>query len=168
MTIHHDRPIPHRLGRHAAAVLGALTLVATSCGGDDVDDVADDAGDALDDAGDAAGDAFDDATGAVADAIDEVGEDTVEVAARNLASTHAIDEFGAAGYPIDGDLTCTADATDDLTAVDISCSGATEDGGVASMTGTTTELPGASVTEMEGDFVGFVDTEEVFRTDSLG
>lgn len=146
------------------ALLAAVTLVAGACADDDVDDVTDDVDGALEDIEEG----VEDVTGEVADAIEEVGEDTVELAARNLASTHAADEFADAGHPIDGGLTCTADATDDLTAVDIECTGATEDGGVASMTGTTTELPGESVTELEGDFVGFVDTEEIFRTDALG
>ena len=42
------------------------------------------------------------------------------------------------------------------------------DGAVAEMTGTTSELPGASITELDGDFVGTVDGAEVFRTERLG
>lgn len=161
-------PTTRRFRRGVGAVAGALALVTalSACGGDD--DVTDDVDGAVDDAVTDIEEGVDDVTGAVADAIDEVGEDTVELAARNLASTHGADEFADAGYPIDGGLTCEADATDDLTAVEIDCAGATADGGVASMTGTTTELPGESLTELEGDFVGFVDTEEIFRTDALG
>lgn len=164
------------------ALLAATTLAVTmtACGGDDsADDIDDDIEDATDDAADdideAADDVvddveagIDDATGAIADAIDEVGEDAVELTARNLASANAAEEFADAGYPIEGELSCTADASDDLTAVEIECAGETEDGGVASMTGSTTELPGESVTELEGDFVGFVDNEEIFRTDAIG
>ncbi len=109
-----------------------------------------------------------DVGGEVADAIEEFGQDTVELAARNFASNQGADEFADAGYPIDGNLECTADATDDLTAVEINCGGATEDGLVVALTGTTTELPGASLTELEGDFVGIVGGNEVFRTDALG
>ena len=36
------------------------------------------------------------------------------------------------------------------------------------MTGTTDELPGASVTELEGAFTGTVDGTEAFSTDTLG
>lgn len=174
---------------HITALLAATTLAVTvsACADDtsddavddiDVDieeDVEDDINEAADDleqevdtAVDDVEDAVDDAAGAVADAIDEVGEDAVELAARNLATVNAAEEFADAGYPIEGELSCTADATDDLTAVELDCSGETEDGGVASVTGSTTELPGESVTELEGDFVGFVDSEEVFRTDALG
>lgn len=181
-------PQRHTTSNRLRAVL-AVTVAAvsaTACGGDDtdttdvdtdVDAAADDATDAIDDddlgadIDDAIDDveaAVEDATGAVADAIEELGEDTVELAARNLASTNAEEEFSDAGYPIDGGLTCTADATDDLTAVELDCTGTTADGAAASMIGTTTELPGGSVTELEGEFVGFVDDAEVFRTDALG
>lgn len=165
----HSTRRTHRLlsrrgpARRAGAAFGAVALVLAACGGDD-DAVDDDVDGVVDDIEEG----VDDVTGAVADAIDEVGEDTVELTARNLASTNAEEEFASVGHPIDGGLACEADATDDLTAVELSCDGVTEDGGVASMTGTTTELPGASVTELEGDFVGFVDNEEVFRTDALG
>lgn len=167
MSSHQATPASTRRRRTGAAV-GALALVATLAACDGDDDVTDDVDDAIDDAVTDIEEGVDDVSGAVGDAIDEVGEDTVELAARNLASTHGADEFADAGHPIDGGLTCEADATDDLTAVELECAGVTEDGGVASMTGTTTELPGESITELEGDFVGFVDTEEIFRTDALG
>lgn len=154
--------------RRAGAVLGATALVFALGACDDDDDVIDDAGDDIDELGDDIEQGLEDAGGAVVDVIDEIGEDSAELAARNLASTHGADEFSDAGYPLDGDLTCEADATDDLTAIEIDCAGATEDGDVVSMTGTTTELPGASLTELEGDFVGFVDTEEVFRSVAIG
>lgn len=104
----------------------------------------------------------------VADVADEVTEDAVELAARNFASTQTAQEFEAAGHPIDGDLTCEADATADLTAVDISCTGTTVDGGDASLTGATSELPGVSFDALEGAFVGTVDGNEVFAVDRLG
>lgn len=167
MTTQHSTRTPRPF--RAGTLLGATAMVVAlgACGGDD-DVTDDDVDDAVEGAVEDIEEGVEDVTGAIGDAIEEVGEDTVELAARNLASTHAADEFADAGYPIDGGLSCTADATDDLTAVDLECTGATEDGGVASMTGTTTELPGESLTELEGDFVGFVDTEEVFRTDALG
>lgn len=141
--------------RRFALGAAALSLVVVACDGDD--DTVDQVEDEISDIG-----------GNVADAIEEFGEDSVELAARNLASIHGTDEFADTGYSIDGDLECTADATEDLTAVDISCGGATEDGSVAALTGTTTELPGASLTELEGTFVGLIAGDEVFRTDALG
>jgi len=104
----------------------------------------------------------------VVDAIDEVSEDAVELAARNFASQQGSQEFEDAGHPIDGDLICEADATSDLTAVEISCTGTTVDGGDASLSGTSSEFPGVSFDELDGDFVGSVDGTEVFSTERLG
>jgi FlaG/FlaF family flagellin (archaellin) len=104
----------------------------------------------------------------VVDALDEASEDVVELAARNFASAQGEQEFEAAGHEIEGDLACEADATSDLTAVEIDCTGTTVDGGEASMTGTTSEFPGASFNELDGDFVGTVDGAEVFSTERLG
>lgn len=100
--------------------------------------------------------------------LDEASEDAVEAAARNFASSQGAEEFSSAGHPIDGDLSCEADATDDLTAVELACTGTTDDGGRAELTGTTDELPGLSIVELNGDFVGTVDGEEVFSTRRLG
>ena len=102
------------------------------------------------------------------DVLDEASEDAVELAARTFAAVQGGQEFEAAGHVIDGDLTCEADATSDLTAVEISCTGTTVDGGEASMSGTTSEFPGASFDELDGDFVGTVDGTEVFSTERLG
>ncbi len=133
----------------------ALSLVAVACDGDDVSQ-------------EQIEDEIDEVGGDVADAINEAGEDAVELAARNIASQQGAEEFADAGHSIDGDLECAADATEDLTAVEIDCSGVTENGSAATLTGSTTELPGASLTELEGTFVGLVDGEEVFSTDALG
>ncbi|MEQ8842324.1 MAG: hypothetical protein RIB98_15170 [Acidimicrobiales bacterium] len=103
-----------------------------------------------------------------ADAVDEASEDAVEVATRNFVTEQAEDEFDEAGHEIDGELSCTADVTSGLTTVDVSCTGTTVDGASADLTGTTSELPGISLTEVEGDFVGTVDGAEVFQTDRLG
>jgi len=102
------------------------------------------------------------------DVVDEASEDAVELATRNFASEQAEEDFDDAGHQIEGELTCTADATSDLTAVDVTCSGTTVDGASAELIGTTSELPGISLTELAGDFVGTVDGDEVFQTDRLG
>ena len=73
------------------------------------------------------------------------------------------------GSPLDDNgLACEATVTDELDAVDVTCTGTTDDGAAAEMTGTTNELPGASVTELEGQFTGTVDGTEAFTTDTLG
>jgi hypothetical protein len=104
----------------------------------------------------------------VVDFADETARDAVETAARNLASVQGGQAFESAGYPISGNLACTADVAESLTEITVDCSGTTEDGGAAELTGSTSELPGASVTELEGTFTGTVDGEEVFSTDQLG
>jgi hypothetical protein len=104
----------------------------------------------------------------IAGAADELSEDAIELAARNFASTQARQEFTAAGISLDGDLSCRADAANDLTAVEITCTGTTDDGLPVELTGTTAELPGLSFDELNGDFVGTVDGEEVFTTERLG
>lgn len=145
------RPAPRRtISALAAAV---LAVSAAACSDDTQESVEDDVESAITE---------------VVDVLDEASEDAVELAARNFASVQGSQEFENAGHPIDGDLTCEADATDDLTAVDIDCTGTTVDGGEASLSGTTSEFPGASFDELDGDFVGTVDGTEVFSTERLG
>jgi hypothetical protein len=127
----------------ALALLGA-------CGSDDDDDGADDAAED------------------VGDAVDETANDAIEATARNIASAQGEDEFSAADIDIEGDLTCEANADEDADAVDISCTGTSTDGQDLALDGTTDEIPGASVTELEGSFVGTADGDEVFSVDTLG
>ena len=113
-------------------------------------------------------DSVDDAVEDVGDAADEASNDAVEAAARNIASAQGEDEFSAADIDIEGDLSCEADADDAADAVNISCTGTSTDGQDLTLEGTTDEIPGASVTELEGTFVGTADGEEVFSVDTLG
>jgi hypothetical protein len=140
-------------GRISRIGLAIMVVGAAACSDDTNESVEDDVRSAITDA---------------VGAVDDASESAVELAARLFASEQASQEFADVGQPIDGDLTCVADATNDLTAVDISCSGTTTEGAMAEMTGTTSELPGASITELDGDFVGTVDGAEVFRTERLG
>ncbi len=57
---------------------------------------------------------------------------------------------------------------DGVDQIDISCTGTTQDGGAAELTGHTNEIPGASVVTLDGEFTGTVDGEEVFTTQRLG
>ena len=113
-------------------------------------------------------DGVDDAAEDVGDAVDEASNDAVEATARNIASAQGEDEFSAADIDIEGDLTCEATADDEADAVDVSCTGTSTDGQDLALDGTTDEIPGASVTELEGSFVGTADGEEVFSVDTLG
>jgi hypothetical protein len=110
----------------------------------------------------------DDAAEDAGDAVDEASNDAVEATARNIASAQGEDEFSAADIDIEGDLTCEATADDEADAVDVSCTGTSTDGQDLALDGTTDEIPGASVTELEGSFVGTADGEEVFSVDTLG
>lgn len=141
----------------AAPLSLALVLGGAACGDDD-DDGADDRIE------EEVGDAVSTASSAAEEGVDSAAE----TVARNLASEHGEDQFEAAGHDIEGDLACEADASGGTDAVEITCTGTTEAGGDAELTGTTSELPGASATELEGDFTGTVDGEEVFTTDRLG
>jgi hypothetical protein len=144
----------------ALALAGVLALTGAACSDDAEDDARDTATSLQEEAEDAASEA--------SSAIDEGADDATEAVARNLASEHGDDQFEQAGHDIEGDLTCEADASGGNDAVEITCTGTTESGGAAELTGTTSELPGASATELEGDFVGTVDGEEVFAVDRLG
>ena len=140
-------------GRISRIGLAVLVVGTAACSDDTTESVEDDVRSAITDA---------------VGVVDDASESAVELAARLFASEQASQEFAAVGQPIDGDLTCVADATSDLTSVDISCSGTTAEGARAEMTGTTSEFPGASFNELDGDFVGTVDGTEVFRTERLG
>ena len=59
------------------------------------------------------------------------------------------------------------DIEDGVDEIDISCTGTTQAGGVAALTGRRRD-PGASVVTLDGDFTGTVDGEEVFTTERLG
>jgi hypothetical protein len=103
------------------------------------------------------------------DARDELFNDAAELAVRNFAAWQGAEHLDAAGYDIDGRLSCTAMVGDDgVEAVEITCTGTTADGGEARLTGVTSELPGASITELKGEFTATVDGVQVFTTDQLG
>jgi hypothetical protein len=90
------------------------------------------------------------------------------VLARNIATQQGEEQFKNAGNELDGPLTCDAKVQDGVDKIDISCSGKTKSGGAATLTGTTNELPGASVVALDGQFTGAVDGTTVFTTEHLG
>ena len=100
--------------------------------------------------------------------VDEASNDAIEVAARNIASAQGEDQFSDVGIGVEGDLACQATADEAADAVDISCTGTSTDGQDLAVDGTTDEIPGASVTELEGTFVGTADGDEVFSVNTLG
>lgn len=104
----------------------------------------------------------------VGEVVDEASDDAGEAVVRNIATQQGEEQFANAGHPLDGPLTCEATVQDDVAAIDVSCTGTTQAGGTAALTGTTSELPGASVVSLEGTFTGTVDGQEVFTTERLG
>jgi uncharacterized membrane protein YdfJ with MMPL/SSD domain len=110
----------------------------------------------------------DDAVTAVSEAIEDVGEDAAEAAARNIATQQGEEQFANADIALDGALTCEATVQDDLSVIEVSCTGRTEAGELVELIGTTDEIPGASVVELSGEFVGTVDGATVFETETLG
>lgn len=105
---------------------------------------------------------------AVGDAAGEATNDAAESVVRNIATQQGEEQFKNAGQELDGPLTCTTKVADGVDKIDVECTGTTKAGGAAMLTGTTSEIPGASVVELEGNFVGTVDGSEVFTTQSLG
>jgi hypothetical protein len=102
-------------------------------------------------------------------AVEEAVEDVAEAAVRNLAAEQGEEQFAEAGYPLDDEgLTCEATVADGADRVNVECTGSTETGEPAELTGQTSELPGESVVEIRGTFTGAVAGAEVFSTDTLG
>lgn len=111
----------------------------------------------------------DDSRTALREDAEDVLDDATEAAVRVFASAQAKEQFNNAGHEIDGDLDCTAEVGEGgLDAVSFECTGMTVDGGDAVLSGRTSELPGASITELKGTFTATVDGEDVFETDQLG
>lgn len=91
-----------------------------------------------------------------------------EAAARNIATQQGEEQFKNAKQELSGPLACQANVVANAAKVNITCTGATKAGGAATLTGTTNELPGASVVALSGTFVGSVDGTQVFTTQRLG
>jgi hypothetical protein len=158
----------------AAGAVAVLTFAACSeedqnNAEDTANSLADRAENAANSIADQAGDVAATAVSAAQNAAEEATQDAAETLVRNLAAQQGEEQFADAGHPLDSDgLTCEATAAEGLKSVDVNCTGTTEDGGAAELTGTTDELPGSSVTEIKGTFKGTVDGAEVFTSDTLG
>lgn len=145
-------PLVRRLAIVAAAV--ALPIGVGACSSKTKDSAKSDAQAAVSDAREAAANVLDNAT---------------ETAVRNIATQQGEEQFTNAKNPLDSNgLTCEATMAEGVAHVTVSCTGMTEAGKAATLTGQTTEVPGASVSQLEGDFVGAVDGSEVFKTEKLG
>ena len=104
----------------------------------------------------------------VSGAVDDATKNAAETLARDVAVKQGAEEFKKAGHELNGNLTCESSAEDSATEVAINCTGTTKNGKAVKLSGTTNELPGASVTKLEGSFTGTVDGQQVFTTQNLG
>jgi hypothetical protein len=104
----------------------------------------------------------------IGDAAGQATDSAAEALARNIATQQGEEQFKNAGQELDGPLTCDAKVQDGVTKIDINCTGKTKAGGAAALTGTTNEIPGASVVSLDGAFTGTVDGSAVFTTQRLG
>jgi outer membrane murein-binding lipoprotein Lpp len=139
--------------RFAYGVVVAAALTIAGCSSDARTSIATDLQTAATDVGNAAGDAANNAA---------------EALARNVATQQGEEQFKNAGQELDGPLTCTAKIQAGVSKIDINCTGKTKAGGAAVLTGTTNEIPGASVVSLDGQFAATVDGTNVFTTQRLG
>ena len=96
----------------------------------------------------------------------EIVDDTVEVAARNVASEGGALEFQKSDIDVDGDLDCTANAESGAQTLAVTCTGTSTDGQSLTMDGQLTIADG-EIVDSSG-FVGKADGDEVFNVDCVG
>lgn len=104
----------------------------------------------------------------IANGVGNVADNAAETAARNIATQQGEEQFKNAKQELNGPLTCTAKVKSGVSKIDVNCTGTTKQGGVAVLSGVTDEVPGASATQLTGQFVAKVDGKEVFTTKRLG
>jgi len=96
----------------------------------------------------------------------EIVDNTVEVAARNVASEGGALEFQKSDIDVDGDLDCTANAESGAQTLAVTCTGTSTDGQSLTMDGQLTIADG-EIVDSSG-FVGKADGDEVFNVDCVG
>ena len=96
----------------------------------------------------------------------EIVDDTVEVAARNVASEGGALEFQKSDIDVDGDLDCTANAETGAQTLAVTCTGTSTDGQSLTMDSQLTIADG-EIVDSSG-FVGKADGDEVFNVDCVG
>jgi hypothetical protein len=96
----------------------------------------------------------------------EIVDDTVEVAARNVASEGGKLEFAKSDIDVDGDLDCTATAESGAQTLAVTCTGTSTEGQSLTLDGQLTVADG-EIVDSSG-FVGKADGEEVFNVDCVG
>jgi hypothetical protein len=159
----------HKLGLTAVAVVALGLAACSDDDGETVESIVEEIEAAARTAVTEAEEAVDEAATEAEEAVDEAATDAVETAVRNLVAEQGEEQFTDAGYPLnDEGLSCDATASDGVDSVSVQCTGTTEAGAPAELTGETAEFPGESIVEVVGTFTGTVDGSEVFSTDVLG
>ena len=151
--------------RLTAAILVTAALAAAGCSSASRASIKTDVQGAVTDISTALSSAGTDLSTAASGAVNSASE----ALARNIAAKQGEQEFKTAKQELDGPMTCTAKAqASGADKIDVDCTGTTKTGGKAELKGTTSEVPGASVTSLKGDFIGTVDGAKVFNTQNLG
>ena len=95
-------------------------------------------------------------------------DDTVELAARNLAAQAGEQEFQKAGLDVEGTLDCTATSQGGAEEVEVRCTGTSADGKELLLEGTLLTQEGDVSDVARGEFVGTADGKEIFSESCVG
>ena len=96
----------------------------------------------------------------------EVVNDTVELAARNVAAEGGEQKFSDEGIDVSGGLDCSATSDAGAQTVSVDCTGSSADGQSLTLVGELTVADG-EIVDSSG-FIGTADGEEVFNVDCVG
>ena len=96
----------------------------------------------------------------------EVVNDTVELAARNVAAEGGEQKFREEGIDVSGGLDCSATSDAGAQTVSVDCTGSSTDGQALTLVGELTVADG-EIVDSSG-FIGTADDDEVFNVDCVG
>ena len=106
------------------------------------------------------------ATACSKDDRQQLVDDTVELAARNVAAEGGEQRFVQEGIDVSGGLDCSATSDAGAQRVSVDCTGSSEDGQSLTLVGELTVADG-EIVDSSG-FIGTADGEEVFNVDCVG
>jgi hypothetical protein len=106
------------------------------------------------------------ATGCSKEQRQELVNDTVEVAARNIAKEGGEERFADEGIQVADGLECSSTSDVDAGTVSVDCTGSSTDGAALTLTGQLSVADG-EIVDSSG-FIGEADGKEVFSEDCVG
>ena len=106
------------------------------------------------------------ATGCSKEQRQELVNDTVEVAARNIAKEGGEERFADGGIKVADGLDCSSTSDVDAGTVSVDCTGSSTDGAALTLTGQLSVADG-EIVDSSG-FIGEADGKEVFSEDCVG